>query len=187
MRGFVELAAVVGLALMVGGCDAGGEEAEGVGDAPVSTPGATQVADSASHDAHDAAQGASADNVHAHAGTGEPRPLLPIMQQLGTDMIALTHALMTDSTVLVAHAAEAIAHHPPIAQDDIARIQATLGEEMAEFERLDEEVHEASVRLHEAAQGGSSERVLTLLNEVQRGCVACHAQFRDRLRTNAPR
>lgn len=182
MRGIAAVL-LVGTSMLVGGCgqDTGQTQADAVP--------ATQADESASHDTHDthdAAQdaAASATDAHAHGGTGEPRPLLPIMTQLGVDMVTLTHGLMADSAELVAHGAEAIAHHPPIAQEDIDRISRTLGAEMAEFERLDTEVHEGSVRLHEAARSGSTDQVLTILNEVQRGCVACHTKFRDRLRTS---
>lgn len=123
-------------------------------------------------------------HAHAHAAEGEGEMLLPIMQKLGSDMLSITHALMTDDDVRVAASAAAIADHVPIASSELERIQNVLGDEMAEFERLDEEVHMASMRLHEAAEDGRTEEVLRLLNEVQQGCISCHAQFRERLRTN---
>ena len=121
---------------------------------------------------------------HAHTGAGEGKRLLPIMQKLGADMTALTYGLMTDSSALVATSAAAIAEHVPIAQSDLDRIHGVLGNEMAEFERLDAVVHEASVQLSRAAEARRTEEVLRLLNEVQRGCLACHTKFRTRLRTN---
>lgn len=121
---------------------------------------------------------------HAHTAAGEGKLLLPIMQKLGVDMTALTYGLMTDSAALVAASAAAIAEHVPIAQSDLDRIHGVLGNEMAEFERLDATVHEASVKLSQAAAAGRTGEVLQLLNEVQRGCVACHTKFRSRLLTN---
>jgi hypothetical protein len=176
---------LVGVSALAPGCDRGGQPAEQRTPEPAAQPdGAARADEGTSPDAHEGAHDAAGGAAgHAHGGTGEPRPLLPIMQQLGTDMVTLTHALMTDSAELVAHAAESIANHPPIAQDEIERIHRTLGDQMHEFERLDEEVHGLSVQLHEAAEAGDTEEVLTLLNQVQRGCVACHTQFRERLRT----
>ena len=124
---------------------------------------------------------------HAHGGTGAAKLLLPIMQKLGTDMTALTYGLMTDSAALVAASAAAIAEHVPIAPGELERIHGVLGDEMAEFERLDAAVHQASVKLHQAADAGRTDEVLGLLNEVQRGCVACHTRFRTRLLTNPSR
>jgi len=37
----------------------------------------------------------------------------------------------------------------------------------------------------EAARARQLDEVLMRLNEVQRGCMSCHTQFRDRLRTDA--
>lgn len=177
MRGTIAIL-VVSVSVLMGGCDTGGQAAEDTADASAAAR-ENEVA------AHDSASAASVDtDDHAHGGTGEPRALLAIMQQLGVDMTSLTHGLMTDDPQMVARAAEAIANHPPILQSDIERIHGTLGDEMAEFERLDAAVHELSVRLHEAAESGDTDQVLTVLNEVQRGCVACHTRFRERLRTN---
>ncbi len=125
----------------------------------------------------------AAPSEHAHAAEGEGEALLPIMQKLGTYMTQLTHGLMTDDQAMVARNAASIATHAPITRADLERIHGILGERMAEFERLDEEVHASSVRLQEAAEAGGTADVLTRLNEVQRGCIACHVQFRERLRT----
>lgn len=170
---------IIGASVLAGGCDTGGQARDEAADAPSTAQGNEA-------DAHDTATApAVGTDSHAHGGSGEPRSLLAIMQQLGVDMTSLTHGLMTDDAEMVAHAAETIANHAPIAPEDIERIHDTLGDEMVEFERLDDNVHELSVRLYDAAESGDTDQVLTLLNEVQRGCVACHTQFRERLRTNA--
>ena len=132
--------------------------------------------DSATTDAHAAA-------ARAAEGSGG-QALLPIMQQLGADMMALTHALMTDDYATVTQRAEAVANHAPISAEDLERIHGLLVNDMAQFEALDESVHEASVRLHEAAQARQPRVIAERLGEVQQGCVACHVQFRERLRTN---
>lgn len=124
---------------------------------------------------------------HAHAGEEGGKALLVIMQQLGTSMTSLTYGLMTDNAAVVATSAAAIAEHAPIAPKELERIHGALGGEMAEFERLDEAVHGASVQLHQAAEAGRTQDVLTRLNEVQRGCVACHVKFRERLKTTPAR
>ena len=135
----------------------------------------------------DTAADADAAHDHAPAAPGGGQTLLVIMQKLGSDMAALTHGIMTEDTALVARSAADVAAHPDIAPGELARIQAELGTAMAEFERLDAVVHEASVALHDAARTGDMDAVLSRLHEVQRGCVACHTQFRERLRTAAPR
>ncbi|HLV25947.1 MAG TPA: cytochrome c [Gemmatimonadales bacterium] len=117
------------------------------------------------------------------AAEGEGEALLPIMQRLGSEMLKLTHALMTDDTATVAASAEAVAAHVPISSAELARIRAELGNQMAAFEALDESVHVASTQLSVAARSGNMQEVLQQLNIVQAGCVSCHSQFRERLRT----
>ena len=149
-------------------------------------------------DAHDAgrdsATRAAGSDTGAHAAEGHAATghaagegglaLLPIMQTLGSEMNALTYALMTDDHEAVARSAAAIAEHAPISAGELERIRAELGAEMAAFEAVDESVHVASVRLHEAARAHRLPLVVERLGEVQRGCVSCHTQFRERLRTN---
>ncbi len=145
---------------------------------------AAAAVDHAAH-AHDAAPAAAAVDhaAHAHGGHGEGQALLPIMQRLGAEMLTMTFGLMTDDAAKVARSAAAIATHVPIAPDELERIRGVLGEEMAEFVRLDEAVHADSMRLHDAAKDGDPASVLARMNEVQAGCIACHARFRARLLT----
>jgi hypothetical protein len=175
------------VALMAAGC--GGEAPAGGSSAAADSAAAPSDAADTGHDAH--AEAPATDSAspedHAHAATGEGRALLPIMQELGARMTALTHGLMIDSAQLVASNAAAMAEHAPISAEEIERIRAELGADMAEFERIDGAVHSTLVRLHDAATAGRTDEVLTQLNEAQRGCVACHDAFRERLRTNVAR
>lgn len=143
---------------------------------------AAATAASAEHEADTPAADARAADSHA-AAEGEGQALLPIMQRLGAEMMTLTHALMTEDRPTITRSAAAIAEHAPISAAELERIHTTLEEEMATFEALDERVHSASVRLNEAAQTGDFAAVAERLGEVQRGCVACHTQFRSRLLT----
>jgi len=129
-------------------------------------------------DEHAASEHAASEHAaSAHAAEGEGgMALLPIMQGLGTSMTALTYALMTDDHATVAKSASAIATHAPISAEELQRIARVLGSDMRVFEAVDESVHVASVRL--------PDQVVTRLGEVQRGCVSCHAQFRERLRAD---
>lgn len=157
-------------------CDA----AEERGDVSRDTVAAT-APDSAAHVA------TTGSDEHADAGHAAPgaeaQALLPIMQRLGSEMTALTHALMTDDHATVTRSAAAIAAHAPVSAAELARIRTTLGPDVAVFEAVDESVHVAAVRLHEAARAGRPDAVVQRLGEVQRGCVSCHVRFRARLRT----
>ena len=123
-----------------------------------------------------------------HAATGEGgQALLPIMQRLGSEMTALTYALMTDDYATVTRSTAAIAGHAPISATELERIHGVLGPDMAVFEAFDESVHVASASLHEAARARQLGVVVERLGDVQRGCVSCHARFRERLRASPAR
>lgn len=126
---------------------------------------------------------AAGEDHSAHEGAGEPMALLPIMRQLAIDMAAMQNALWLEDFDEVEERAGAIAEHPHMTEEEIARIQTELGAEMQAFEEADERVHHASVEMHEAAAARDTSAVLERLAEVQAGCVDCHARFRERLRT----
>ena len=177
---------LLGVSLLIAACSgaepgAGDSAADALAVAPTTADSSPRTLDSAGKAT--AAEPAG----HAHAGAGEGEALLVIMQKLGTSMTALTYGLMTDDAAMVATNAAAIAEHAPIAPAELERIHAALGGEMAEFERLDEAVHTASVQLHQSAEAGLTQDVLSRLAEVQRGCVACHVKFRERLKTTPAR
>jgi cytochrome c556 len=106
------------------------------------------------------------------------------MQQLAADFAGLSQALWMQNLPQVQRHAEAIAEHPHVAPEEMQRIQNILGGEMARFVSYDEQVHDAAIRLAMAAAQGDTDQVLSELNEVQRGCVACHTEFRARLLSN---
>jgi cytochrome c556 len=99
-------------------------------------------------------------------------------------MTTLTYALMKSDYQNVERSAAAIAEHVPISAEELERIRTVLGPEMAKFEAVDESVHVASVHLHDAARSRQPGQVVVRLGEVQRGCVSCHTQFRQRLVAN---
>ena len=163
---------LVSLLVVAPACDQPADRADRAPEAP------------ATQDEHDS--GGHPADAHG-AADQEGQALLPIMQRLGVEMTRLTHALMTDDHETVERSAAAIAEHAPISAAEIERLRRTLGPDMAAFEALDESVHVASVRLRDAARERRLDLVVERLGAVQRGCVACHAQFRERLRTTSAR
>lgn len=110
-------------------------------------------------------------------------PFLAIMRQLSVDMAAFTHALWLEDYNQMSERSAAIAHHAPIDPADIQRIQTTVGDEWETFEEADEAVHVASAELNQAVQTRDLDSILSRLDDLQRGCVSCHTDFRDRLLT----
>jgi hypothetical protein len=173
---------LLGTMLLVGvACEQPGDRSVDGRDSATAHAASPEAAPTGEKGDEHAAAGHSA-TEHA-AGEGG-MALLPIMQGLGSNMVALTHALMTDDHETVEKHAAEIAEHAPISGEELERIRNVLGSDMARFEAVDESVHVASVRLRDAAQARRPDQVVTRLGEVQRGCVSCHTQFRERLLTN---
>lgn len=122
------------------------------------------------------------DHGHDHAD-GEPMSFLVIMQRLGADMTALTHGLWIEDYASMSERAASIASHPPIVAADTERIREILGHEYEAFNQADHDVHVASEALHRAVEARDLDAILGRLADVQRGCVACHSGYRDRLLT----
>ena len=108
--------------------------------------------------------------------------LFAIMANLQADVTRLEQALWVEDYPMVATAARRIADHPHVPADEAARIARVLGDDMVRFKALDGEVHDAAVRLSEHAARGEAEGVLTSDAALRRGCVACHGEFRERVR-----
>lgn len=153
---------LLGLALLLAGCQ--GEANSG----------------GAAHDdlAHD-------DPAHATAQPGTPHEaltLLEVMKRLERDMAGFSHALWLEDYAGMRASAVAVADHPHVSPQEMQRVQSKLGPDMARFAAADGTVHDAAVRLGDAAERHDLAAVLRELNSVQTGCVACHTQFRGRLR-----
>lgn len=162
---------LLGTLIVAGGCQASPDPPD-----PVAEAALEHEADTTS------AQGS--DSSHAgHAADEEPQPLLSIMMGMSVDMTGLMQALWLEDHAALAERARHLAEHAPISEAEVARIASVLGADMEAFEAADATVHDAAVRMSRAAEAGDIERVLDELATVQRGCVACHTQFRDRLRT----
>lgn len=151
------------------------------GDTPPADSGAE---DDAVLDATgEAVNTSSIDTSVQEAGGQEELPLVVIMRQLSSDLTAFSNALWLEDYEEMTARAASIADHPGMTVQEVQRIQTELGPEMAAFLEADDAVHQASVRMHEAARDQQLDAILDNLAEVQRGCVACHTQFRERLRT----
>jgi cytochrome c553 len=112
----------------------------------------------------------------------DPGLLLTIMVGLGADVDEISRGLWIEDLGVVGAGALAIAEHPHVSDPERERIQGVLGAEFADFVQSDHRVHDAAVRLSEAAAAGDMTATLDELAQLQAGCVACHQVFRERLR-----
>ena len=120
--------------------------------------------------------------VEAEVEVPDPGLLRFIMVGLGADMNEISRGLGLEDLAIVEIAARAIAEHPHASDTERTRIQGILGPDFARFVQGDRRVHGTAVRLSAAAAAGEWASTLDELAELQAGCVACHQDFRARLR-----
>ena len=173
---------LLGVAMTMAACQSPAPDEAEVSHHDAEAPGHEAEAGHDEPGQHDEAGHAAHGDGDAH----EALPLRPIMQQLGANMAGLTYALWLEDYDQMAMYADDIADHTHISEEELQRIRDELGQEMDRFLEADEAVHEASMRLHEAVEARDMDGILLQLSEVQAGCMACHTQFRERLRTDQP-
>ena len=108
--------------------------------------------------------------------------LFTIMAGLQEDMAGLERGLWREDFDSIAARASAIADHPAVPAAEAQAIATVLGADMAAFEQKDTEVHDQAVRIRELAEARELDEILAAKAELDRGCIGCHTEFRERLR-----
>lgn len=116
--------------------------------------------------------------------TVEPMALKGIMRQLATDMAKMTDAVSREDWKMVADIADRVADHdqPPLSEK--MRILGFIGKESGKFKSYDQQVHDAARDIQKAAKQGDGYRVIESFSRVQKNCLACHQDFRDRFQAH---
>lgn len=179
------LAVLLALALVLSLASAACQEQPATDDSAATDTAATNTpvgaaGDVTATDAPIAAPGAS-DSGSAGTRAALPR-LFSVMVGLQGDMERISRGIWTESYDSIAAAARAVADHPTIGSEGIAKVQGVLGEDMAAFKGMDMTVHDLAVEVEEHAVAGDLEAVLDAEGRLRQGCVECHTAFRQRLR-----
>lgn len=124
------------------------------------------------------AQEPAADEAEPHALT----TLKQVMPALGLSATRIQEALWRDDFAAVAHEARAIVGHAGFSKQEQERIIGKLGKDTAWFSQADAKVHKSAVEIAEAADKKDAAKVVKALGNMQEGCVACHSNYRARLR-----
>ena len=108
--------------------------------------------------------------------------LFTIMAGLQEDMAGLERGLWREDYDSIAARATAIAEHPTVPGPEAQAIATVLGPDMAAFKQADTDVHDRAVRIRELAEARELDGILAAKAELERGCIGCHTEFRERLR-----
>ncbi len=109
----------------------------------------------------------------------ETMPLVPMMQQLLTDMQQVDRGIYTENFGLIEQGAAKISDHPTMTSEDKKLVKKTLGAEMKQFVEYDMVVHHHADSMRIAAIQEEMKEVLRHYRIVQQGCVDCHTNYRE--------
>jgi cytochrome c556 len=113
----------------------------------------------------------------------ETLPLVPMMQQLLTDIQQVDRGIYTEDFSMIKDGAGNISDHPTMTPEDKKLVKTTLGEEMQQFVKFDMVVHHHADSMRMAAVEENMQKVLEHYRITQQGCVACHSNYRDKIST----
>jgi len=105
-----------------------------------------------------------------------------IMQELGTEYLRLTNALLVDDFKGLEESAKAIQTHP-LPDEIVVAIKKRLGRNFRAFERADEQSHQRAADLVKRAAAKDISGSAKAFGGIVDGCVSCHKQFRAPLRS----
>jgi cytochrome c556 len=108
--------------------------------------------------------------------------LRAIMQELGTEYLRLTNALLINDFKGLEESAKAIQTHP-LPNEIVVAIKNRLGKKFHSFERADEQSHRGAANLVKRAAAKDLSGAAKAFGEIADGCVSCHKQFRATLRS----
>lgn len=104
------------------------------------------------------------------------------MRLIMTDMNLINEGIYTQDFSLIQQGAAAINQHPPLSNTTLNLIKKTLGKRMPVFAEFDKTVHGHADSLKVAAINQDMTKVLEQYHIIEKGCIACHAAFRDEIK-----
>lgn len=113
----------------------------------------------------------------------ETMRLVPMMQQLLTDMQQVDRGIYTEDYSMIEEGAVNISDHPTMTSEDKKLVKQTLGQEMKQFVKFDMIVHYHADSMRMAAIEKNMQKVLTHYRITQQGCVDCHSNYREPIST----
>lgn len=111
----------------------------------------------------------------------EPLTLQSIMRLISANMGIISEGIFTEDYHLIEQGAAAINDHPPLSPVSLNLVKSTLGPRMESFQQYDKIVHGYADTIKVAAQQKNMQKVLDSYQIVQKGCVSCHAAFRNEI------
>ncbi len=120
-------------------------------------------------------------NMPEPSESEDPLTLQSIMRLISANMGIINEGIYTEDYHLIEEGAAAINDHPPLSPVSLELVKSTLGPRMQAFQEYDNIVHGHADTIKVAAQQKNMQKVLDSYQIVQKGCVSCHAAFRNEI------
>ncbi len=109
-------------------------------------------------------------------------PLLSIMTKLERDVNKISAGIWRHDFQMIKEGAKNIAHHPKIPPRQVKLIKAILGpDRFKNFVKTDQRVHQKAVEIAKMAEKKKLDVTTELFLEMERGCISCHVDHRNKV------
>lgn len=122
----------------------------------------------------------TAQRAHGHGdASGEnAKSVVCIMQALNRSTHEITDGIILNDFAKIEASSYAIAHHDPIAKDDLDALFEALGPRKDAFITCDKKVHDAAVLLNDVAKTKKMEEVVDTYADMIEAVASCHRDFK---------
>jgi len=111
----------------------------------------------------------------------QPNKLRLVMQGLLNDSLVLNQGIFYKDYSKIEQAAKDIANHPKPGKGTMKKVMFELKTEMGAFKAFDTLVHNAAVKIEEAAAKKDMQQIKSNYHEMLNGCLSCHTQYKERV------
>lgn len=109
-------------------------------------------------------------------------PLLSIMTKLEHDVNKISAGIWRHDFQMIKKGAKSIAHHPKIPKRQVSLIKDILGpDQFKAFVKTDQQVHQKAIEIAKMAEKKKLDVTTELFLEMERGCISCHIDHRNKI------
>ena len=121
-------------------------------------------------------------NSNPNSQTPDTLPLLSIMTKLERDVNKISAGIWRHDFQMIKKGAKNIANHAKIPPRQVKLIKAILGpDQFKNFVKTDQQVHQKAVEIAKMADKQKLDLTTELFLEMERGCISCHVDHRNKI------
>ncbi len=121
---------------------------------------------------------ANKEHGHGDASDENAKSIVHVMQALNTSTREIADGIILNDFAKIEASSYAIAHHDPIAEEDLTSLFEALGPRKDAFITCDEKVHDAAVLLNGVAKTKKMGDVVDAYADMIDAVASCHRDFK---------